>query len=73
MPNSPSDAVLVQVLAHHAALPLGSDRIEPVSEILNAWIKDANALSAKMSSPHYMEVAPVTGILQIVHHGEVAE
>ena len=73
MPITPSDAVLVQALAHHAALPLGSDRIEPVSQILNAWIKDANALSLKMSSPKYMDLAPITGLLQVVNHGEVAE
>ncbi len=73
MPNPPNDAAMIEVLARHAALPLGSDRIEPVSQILNAWIKDANALSAKMSSPKYMDLAPITGILQVVNHGEVAE
>ena len=71
MPNSQNDAMLVEILAHHAALPLGSDRIEPVSQILNAWIKDANVLSAKMSAPKYMDLAPVIGILQLAHHGEI--
>lgn len=73
MSNPPSDAVLVKVLANHAALPLGSDRIEPVSQILNAWIKDANVLSAKMSAPRYRDLAPITGILQVVQHGEISE
>ncbi len=73
MPNPPNDAAVIEALAHHAALPLGKDRTGPVSQILNVWIKDANALSAKMSSPKYMDLAPITGILQVFNHGEVAE
>jgi hypothetical protein len=59
----PADAVSAAdaaMLAAHAALPLGPERIAAVAAILSAWLPDAHALSRKMSAPEYRALMPVT-------------
>lgn len=72
MSNS-RDRAQVQALADHAALPLAPERLGPVADVLMAWIDGANALSEKMSAPRFAAVTPITGLLQTVQHGEVAD
>jgi predicted protein tyrosine phosphatase len=70
MPNS-SVEQLVRITAEHSNLPLEQGRVAAISQVLEVWLKDANALSAKMSAPEFAHVSPITGILQTVVHGEV--
>ncbi|APR37232.1 hypothetical protein BTO02_19560 [Paraburkholderia sp. SOS3] len=62
---------LVKTIAQASDLPLDGSRTAAISPILGVWLKDANALSAKMSAPEFAHVTPITGILQTVNHGEV--
>ncbi|CDY74676.1 hypothetical protein BGLT_03618 [Caballeronia glathei] len=71
MPNS-SVEQLVRTTAEHSNLPLEDGRVAAVSQVLEVWLKDANALSAKMSAPEFAQVSPITGFLQTVVHGEVS-
>ncbi|WP_250866736.1 hypothetical protein [Caballeronia sp. INSB1] len=70
----PPDSVeqVIQTIADFAELPLDSSRVATIAPILAAWIKDANALSLKMRSSEFLHVAPITGFLQTVNHGEVS-
>ena len=72
MPISARDTTLVEMLASHADLPLAADRITPVATLLAAWIKDANALSAKMRQPKYAHVVPMNSIPPAASHGDMA-
>ncbi|SAL81219.1 hypothetical protein AWB74_05895 [Caballeronia arvi] len=63
---------LVVTTAEHSNLPLEEGRVAVISEILAVWLKDANALSAKMSAPEFAHVSPITGFLQTAVHGEVS-
>jgi hypothetical protein len=63
---------LVRTIAEHSNLPLEHGRVAAVSQVLEVWLKDANALSAKMSAPEFAQVSPITGFLQTVVHGEVS-
>lgn len=69
--NSRTDQ-LVKTIAATANLPLEENRVTAVSQILEVWLKDANALSAMMMRPEFAHVTPITGILQTVIHGEVS-
>jgi len=53
-------AALTRALADYAELPLGADREAVVAPILEAWVKDANALSRKMSAEQYIHLVPAT-------------
>jgi hypothetical protein len=68
-----SAAARVEALAEHAALPLDASRLQPVAQVLMAWIDGANALSAKMSAPRFAAVTPIVGLLQTIQHGEVTD
>jgi hypothetical protein len=63
-PNPTSDPVipvtLVRDLAAYAALPLAPAREAGVAGILQAWVPEANALSAKMSQAQYQTLVPAT-------------
>ena len=50
---------LVRDLAGVAALPLQAGRETAVVSILQTWLTDANALSAKMSRAAYQTLVPV--------------
>lgn len=71
MPNS-SVEQLVRITAEHSNLPLEKGRVAAVCQIFEVWLRDANALSAKMSAPEFAQVSPITGFLQTVVHGEVS-
>lgn len=58
--------VLVRELAGYAELALASGREEIIAATLEAWIKDANELSRRMSAVKYLEVAPAT-IFKHIH------
>lgn len=51
---------LTRALADYAELPLGPDREAIVTQILEAWVKDANELSRKMSAERYIALVPAT-------------
>ena len=51
---------VVAELAAYAELPLAPGREEVITSTLEAWIRDANELSRKMSSANYWELAPAT-------------
>lgn len=51
---------LTRALADYAELPLGADREAIVTPILEAWVKDANELSRKMSAERYITLVPAT-------------
>src|SRR5262245_19749328 len=53
-------AEVVRSLARHAALPLAAGREDVVAPLLDAWLRDANALSAKVSQPAYQALVPAT-------------
>ena len=59
----------VRLLAECAELPLPLEREARVAAIFDAWLPDANALSAKMSAAEHQELAPVT----ILAHASAAE
>ena len=60
---------LIAALAGYAELPLAPGREEVMTSTLEAWIKDANELSRKMSSAKHWELAPAT----IFSHADEAE
>jgi hypothetical protein len=51
---------LVRSLARYAELPLAAGRESVVAPLLDAWLRDANALSAKMSQPECRTLVPAT-------------
>lgn len=51
---------VVAELAAYAELQLALGREEVITSTLEAWIKDANELSRKMSSANHWELAPAT-------------
>ncbi len=59
-PRKEVTPALTRALADYAELPLGADREADVTPILEAWVKDANALSRKMSAARYMTLVPAT-------------
>jgi hypothetical protein len=58
--QAPVTDSLVRELAATAALPLAAGRVAVVVPLLNAWLGDANALSAKMSQPAHQTLVPAT-------------
>ena len=50
----------IGVLAGYAELPLAPGREAVINETLEAWIRDANELSRKMSAEKYRDLAPAT-------------
>lgn len=50
----------IGVLASYAELTLAPGRAEIINPILEAWIKDANELSRKMSAEKYRDLIPAT-------------
>lgn len=61
MSKQPIDgASRVRLLAAYAALPLAPEREAVVAATLDAWLPDANALSAKMSAPEHRDLVPIT-------------
>lgn len=58
-PRAPTP-VDVATLAAHAALVLSPARAAAVEAVLSAWVRDANALSRKMSDPAHRDLMPVT-------------
>jgi hypothetical protein len=50
----------IGVLAGYAELPLAPGREEVIHATLEAWIKDANELSRKMSAEKYRDLIPAT-------------
>jgi lysophospholipase L1-like esterase len=60
----------IGVLAGFAELPLEPGREAVINATLEAWIKDANELSRKMSAEKYRNLAPAT---VFTHPGETEE
>ena len=50
----------IGVLAGYAELPLAPGRDALLNPTLEAWIKDANILSRKMSAEKYRDLVPAT-------------
>jgi hypothetical protein len=50
----------IGVLAEYAELPLAPGREAVIIATLEAWIKDANELSRKMSAEKYRDLIPAT-------------
>jgi hypothetical protein len=50
----------IGVLAAYAELPLAAGREAIINPTLEAWIKDANELSRKMSAEKYRDLVPAT-------------
>lgn len=59
-PRKEVTPALTRALADYAELPLDADREAVVTPILEAWVKDANELSRKMSAEQYMALVPAT-------------
>ncbi|HVY07613.1 MAG TPA: hypothetical protein VHB46_16685 [Burkholderiales bacterium] len=51
---------LIVELAAYAELPLAKGRESVIQPTLEAWIKDANELSRKMSAEKYRDLIPAT-------------
>ena len=51
---------LIAKLAAYTELPLATGRAAIIQPILEAWIKDANELSRKMSAEKYRDLIPAT-------------
>ena len=51
---------VIGVLAGYAELPLAAGRDAVIKATLEAWIRDANELSRKMSAAKYQAVVPAT-------------
>jgi hypothetical protein len=60
---------LIGELAAYAELPLAQGRAAIIQPILEAWIKDANELSRKMSAEKYRDLIPAT----VFRHAEEPE
>ena len=54
------DQAMVRALAAMAELPLSTGRESVIVPILDAWVKDANELSRKMSAAQHWTVTPAT-------------
>ena len=52
--------VAIAVLAGYAELPLAAGRESIINATLEAWIKDANELSRKMSAEKHRDLIPAT-------------
>ena len=59
----------IGVLAAYAELPLAPGREAIINPTLEAWIKDANELSRKMSAEKYRDLIPAT----VFRHAEEPE
>ncbi len=51
---------VIGALAAYAELPLAPGREAVINATLEAWIKDANELSRKMSADKYRDLIPAT-------------
>ncbi len=60
---------LIGELAAYAELPLAAGREAVIQPTLEAWIKDANELSRKMSAEKYRDLIPAT----VFRHAEEPE
>ncbi len=58
--HTPVTPELVDQLGHFAALPLSKERLSVVAPLLDAWLKDANQLSEKMSAAQHQTLVPAT-------------
>jgi hypothetical protein len=59
-PRKEVTPAMTRALAEYAELTLGADREAVVTPILEAWVKDANELSRKMSAAQHMTLVPAT-------------
>ena len=59
----------IGVLAAYAEFPLAPGREAIINPTLEAWIKDANELSRKMSAEKYRDLIPAT----VFRHAEEPE
>lgn len=59
-PRKEVTSALTRALAEYAELPLAPDRESIVTPILEAWVKDANELSRKMSADDHATLVPAT-------------
>ena len=58
--HKPVTPALVREIAAFAALPLSAGREDVVALLLDAWLRDANALSEKLSASAHQGLVPVT-------------
>lgn len=58
--SEPLSAEDVRSLAATAGLALDEERVQPVADLLSAWLPAANSLSEKMSAPEHLSVLPIT-------------
>ncbi len=58
--HTPVTPELVAQLGHFGALPLSKERLSVVAPLLDAWLKDANQLSEKMSAAQHQTLVPAT-------------
>jgi Asp-tRNA(Asn)/Glu-tRNA(Gln) amidotransferase C subunit len=63
MMRDPVTAEEMQALANVADLGLPEERLEPVAELLNAWLPAANELSRTMADDAYMAIMPITAVV----------
>jgi hypothetical protein len=54
------DPAMVRALAGIAELPLAPGRESTIAPILDAWVRDANELSRKMSAAQHWTLTPAT-------------
>ena len=59
-PRKEVTPAMTRALAEYAELPLAADRESIVTPILEAWVKDANELSRKMSAERHTTLVPAT-------------
>ena len=69
-PRKEVTPAMTRALAEYAELPLGADREAVVTPILDAWVKDANELSRKMSAEQHMTLVPATVFIHPVEPEE---
>lgn len=53
-----------RALADAADLPVGEDRLEPIAELLSAWLPAAAELSRTMSQAEHDGLMPITVVTQ---------
>lgn len=66
--HTPVTPELVAQLGHFAALPLSKERLSVIAPLLDAWLKDANQLSEKMSAAPHQALVPATVFTHPGHH-----
>lgn len=64
------DPQTMALLAAHADLPLAPERMAAVAAILDIWVRDANALSHRMSDPALQALMPATVFAHPAQPGE---